>query len=77
MFLTRLGPGSKAVVTGDVTQVDLVDTKESGLVRISHILEEARGVAFVRFEKRDVVRHPLVREILARFEAHENGEGKG
>lgn len=68
MFLTRLGPGSKAAVTGDVTQIDLDDPEASGLVRIVEILENVRGIEFVYFGERDVVRHQLVREIIRAFD---------
>ena len=69
MFLTRLGVQSKAVVTGDVTQVDLPDKRQSGLVRVRDILRHTEGVAFVDLDGRDVVRHPLVRRIVDAFEA--------
>ena len=68
MFLTRLGFGSKAVVTGDVTQIDLPAGRVSGLVEVLRILERVDGVAFVRFDDRDVVRHPLVRRIVRAYE---------
>jgi len=71
MFLTRLGMQSKAVITGDVTQVDLVSPKESGLIRIQGILGETEGISFVYFQPRDVVRHRLVKAILKAFEQHE------
>ncbi len=69
MFLTRLGFGSKAVVTGDVTQIDLPGSRESGLVHVRSILAETEGVAFVDLDGRDVVRHPLVRRIVDAFDA--------
>lgn len=69
MFLTRLGVQSKAVVTGDVTQVDLPDQRLSGLVLVREILRDTEGVAFVDLDGRDVVRHPLVRRIVDAFEA--------
>jgi phosphate starvation-inducible PhoH-like protein len=71
MFLTRLGPQSQAVITGDITQVDLPRPEESGLIRVQSILENAKGIAFVYFQPRDVVRHRLVREILSAFERHQ------
>ena len=71
MFLTRIGARSRAVITGDVTQVDLVNPKESGLIRVQGILEGTEGIAFVRFQPRDVARHPLVQAILKAFERHE------
>jgi phosphate starvation-inducible PhoH-like protein len=70
MFLTRLGPGSKAVITGDVTQVDLSDPEDSGLKRIQPILAEVADVEFVYFGREDVVRHRLVRDIILAFEQH-------
>ncbi len=69
MFLTRLGVQSKAVVTGDVTQVDLPDKRRSGLVLVRDILRDTEGVAFVELDGRDVVRHPLVRRIVDAFDA--------
>ncbi len=68
MFLTRLGPGSRAVVTGDVTQIDLNDPESSGLIRIQGILEGVEGIRFCRFTERDVVRHQLVKEIIVAFD---------
>jgi phosphate starvation-inducible PhoH-like protein len=68
MFLTRLGFNSKAIVTGDVTQVDLPDKTESGLIQIQKILKDIEGIAFVRFDKQDVVRHRLVKEIIRAYE---------
>jgi phosphate starvation-inducible PhoH-like protein len=64
MFLTRLGEGSKMVVTGDVTQVDLPNRRESGLVEVEKILENVDGITFHHFQDTDVVRHPLVSEII-------------
>jgi len=71
MFLTRIGFGSRAVVTGDVTQVDLPSGRLSGLVQARRILQEVRGIGFVDFTKADVVRHRLVQDII---EAYENLE---
>lgn len=68
MFLTRIGEGTRAIVTGDVTQIDLADPGASGLVRVRPILHRVPGVAFVELDERDVVRHPLVRRIVAAFE---------
>ncbi|HOW37944.1 MAG TPA: PhoH family protein [Candidatus Izemoplasmatales bacterium] len=68
LFLTRLGFGSKMVVTGDITQTDLPRHVEPGLVVASRILQDIPDIAIVRFDKVDVVRHPLVQTILARFE---------
>ncbi|RJF99449.1 PhoH family protein [Noviherbaspirillum saxi] len=69
MFLTRIGFGSKAVVTGDVTQIDLQRTQKSGLVDAVQILKNVRGIAFTYFTSADVVRHPLVARIVDAYEA--------
>jgi phosphate starvation-inducible protein PhoH and related proteins len=69
MFLTRIGFGSKAVVTGDITQVDLPSSKQSGLRTVIDILRGVRGIAFTMFTSRDVVRHPLVQRIVQAYEA--------
>jgi phosphate starvation-inducible PhoH-like protein len=68
MFLTRIGFGSKAVVTGDVTQVDLHKTQKSGLIDAVHVLKDVRGIAFTQFSSVDVVRHPLVARIVDAYE---------
>ena len=70
MFLTRIGFGSKAVLTGDITQIDLPKGQKSGLKEAEDVLGEVRGLAFVRFGTRDVVRHPLVQRIVAAYEQH-------
>jgi phosphate starvation-inducible PhoH-like protein len=70
MFLTRLGHGSKAVITGDETQVDLPSHKHSGLVEAHRALKHTEGIAIVEFSKRDVVRHALVQRIIAAYETH-------
>ena len=72
MFLTRLGFGSKAVVTGDVTQIDL-PTGRSGLVEALKIVRDIDGIGFVHFDEKDVVRHKLVQMIVKAYEAHTNG----
>ena len=83
MFLTRLGYGSKAVITGDVTQIDLGASMVSGLVEVQTILKGVPDLSFVYLNERDVVRHHLVREIIRAFEEHEengrqeNGRGDG
>jgi phosphate starvation-inducible protein PhoH and related proteins len=74
MFLTRLGFGSKAVVTGDMTQIDLPPHRHSGLVEAHRVLQGVEGVALVEFTRRDVVRHPLVQRIIQAYEEH---RGKG
>ncbi len=70
MFLTRIGFGSRAVVTGDVTQTDLPAGRTSGLRHSLHVLHDVRGVAFNHFDAADVVRHPLVQRIVQAYEAH-------
>lgn len=71
MFLTRLGQSSKAVATGDITQVDLPGGKKSGLIEVQGILSNMRGIKFVYFDETDVVRHPLVQEIIKAYEKHD------
>lgn len=68
MFLTRIGFGSKAVITGDVTQVDLARHQKSGLIDASEVLQNIRGIAFTQFQSEDVVRHPLVARIVNAYE---------
>ncbi len=70
MFLTRLGFNSKMVVTGDITQMDLPREQDSGLVVVTEILKEVEGIDFVRFGEEDVVRHKLVRRIVAAYNEH-------
>jgi phosphate starvation-inducible PhoH-like protein len=76
MFLTRLGYGSKAVITGDVTQIDLGASMISGLVEVQNILKGVHDLSFVYLNERDVVRHHLVREIIRAFELHEGENGR-
>ncbi len=73
MFLTRLGFGSKAVVTGDVTQTDLEGGRESGLVTVQRILRGVSGIGFCHLDQNDVVRHPLVQKIIRAYEEYERG----
>jgi len=68
MFLTRIGFSSKAVITGDITQIDLPPEKESGLIQAKSILQNIEGIKFVFFSKTDVVRHKLVQEIIRAYE---------
>ena len=70
MFLTRLGHGSKAVITGDETQIDLPPHKHSGLLEAHRVLNHVEGIAVIEFAKRDVVRHPLVQRIIGAYEEH-------
>ncbi len=76
MYLTRLGPNSKAIITGDVTQVDLPIRSESGLIIVQDILRNVEGVSFVYFGKQDVVRHKLVKDIIDAYEKFSNGNNK-
>jgi len=73
MFLTRLGEGSRAIITGDITQIDLNDKRASGLVLIQKILTGIKGIKFVYLTDKDVVRHPLVQKILRAYEKYEKG----
>ncbi|CAN5575780.1 PhoH family protein [soil metagenome] len=70
MFLTRLGAGSRSIVTGDATQTDLPSSSQSGLVQSRGILEGIEGIGFVDFDKKDVVRHKLVKDIIDAYERH-------
>jgi phosphate starvation-inducible PhoH-like protein len=77
MFLTRLGIHSRAVITGDETQIDLPAQKRSGLLEAHHALQGVQGIGMVEFAKRDVVRHPLVKRIISAYEDHRApGSGK-
>ena len=67
MFLTRMGPQSKMIVTGDSTQVDLPDHQESGLIEAMGILKDVKGVGFVELDDKDVVRHRIVRDIVRAY----------
>jgi phosphate starvation-inducible PhoH-like protein len=69
MFLTRLGFHSKAVITGDPTQIDLSPSKQSGLIEAIEILKKTDGIAINKFTQKDVVRHPLVQKIISAYEA--------
>ena len=68
MFLTRLGMGSRAVITGDTTQIDLPDNRRSGLIEAQEVLADVQAIRFIRFTKGDVVRHPLVQEIVSAYD---------
>jgi len=68
MFLTRLGIGSRAIVTGDITQIDLQKQSDSGLVQVANILKDVEGIGFVMLDKSDVVRHPLVMKIIQAYD---------
>lgn len=71
MFLTRIGFGSKAVITGDITQIDLPDGKRSGLKEAIKILADVEDLAFCYFSHKDVVRHPLVQRIIQAYEKYD------
>ncbi len=71
MFLTRLGYGSRAVITGDVTQVDLPAGRASGLLEVQKVLRGVEGIGFCHFSEMDVVRHPLVQEVVKAYESYE------
>ncbi len=71
MFLTRIGFNSKAVITGDITQIDLNNRRDSGLVHASEVLKNIPGISFTQFQVSDVVRHPLVQTIVEAYEQHE------
>ncbi len=74
MFLTRLGIGSKAIITGDITQIDLPRGKYSGLKEVMEILRNVNGIGFVYFSEKDVVRHKLVKDIIKAYETHEGNK---
>jgi phosphate starvation-inducible PhoH-like protein len=77
MFLTRMGFGSKVVITGDITQVDLPDGKQSGLIQIQNVLKKVEGIKFIYFSEKDVIRHPLVQDIIMAYEqAEQQGRSK-
>ena len=71
MFLTRLGANSKAVITGDITQIDLPEETESGLVHVQRILSHIEAIRFVYFSEQDVVRHTLVQKIITAYDAYD------
>ncbi|MFN8060823.1 MAG: PhoH family protein [Vicinamibacterales bacterium] len=77
MFLTRLGFGSKAVITGDITQIDLPSGKMSGLVEAMRVVQRIEGIAFTFFTERDVVRHRLVQQIVRAYAAFDDRQGEG
>jgi phosphate starvation-inducible PhoH-like protein len=73
MFLTRIGFGSTAVITGDTTQVDLPKGQHSGLIHAASVLSDVTGIGFTRFESQDVVRHPLVQRIVEAYDVFDGG----
>jgi phosphate starvation-inducible PhoH-like protein len=76
MFLTRLGTNSRAVITGDITQIDLIDKKASGLVKVQRILSGIEGIKFTYLTEKDVVRHRLVQDIIKAYEIYETEKEK-
>ena len=76
MFLTRIGFGSKAVITGDITQIDLPKVSQSGLVEAMKVLEGVEGIGFTRFTEKDVVRHPVVQRIIMAYEKYEQEQAE-
>jgi phosphate starvation-inducible PhoH-like protein len=77
MFLTRIGFGAKAVITGDITQVDLPRSQKSGLKEANEILNGIKGISFMHFTPQDVVRNPLVQKIVEAYESHQEGGKQG
>src|ERR1700691_2266012 len=77
MFLTRLGFHSKAVITGDVTQIDLPNDKRSGMIEALEVVAKVEGIAMVQFDDRDVVRHTLVQRIIRAYEEYQRSDGHG
>ncbi|KPK89580.1 phosphate starvation-inducible protein PhoH [bacterium SM23_31] len=75
MFLTRLGPNSRSIITGDITQVDLHDKSQSGLIQIQHILKGIPGIDFIYMESTDIVRHRLVKDIIKAYDKYNAGGG--
>ncbi len=71
MFLTRIGFNSKAVITGDITQIDLNNRRDSGLIHSMEVLKDVKGISFTQFQASDVVRHPLVQRIVEAYERHD------
>lgn len=76
MFLTRIGFNSKAVITGDITQIDLNNRRDSGLVHAGEVLKDIPGISFTQFQAYDVVRHPLVQTIVEAYDKHEKRQNK-
>ncbi len=73
MFLTRLGFNSKMVITGDVTQIDLDNTKKSGLIQVQSLLKNINGIRFANFDEKDVIRHDLVKQIIKAYSQNKLG----
>ena len=77
MFLTRIGFGSTAVVTGDITQIDLPKQTQSGLRQVADVLKDQKGISFTFFASHDVVRHPLVQRIISAYEVYDRASQRG
>jgi phosphate starvation-inducible PhoH-like protein len=77
MFLTRIGFGSTAVITGDITQIDLPRGERSGLINVRNVLRQVDGISFTHFGSKDVVRHPLVQKIVDAYAAMDAEERDG
>jgi phosphate starvation-inducible PhoH-like protein len=77
MFVTRLGFNSKAVITGDITQIDLPNARRSGLLEAVDVLKKVQGLAFVYFDEADVVRHHLVQRIIRAYDEHKTRVAEG
>ncbi len=76
MFLTRIGFGSKAVITGDITQIDLPKVSQSGLIEAIKVLKDVEGIGFTYFSEKDVVRHPVVQRIIKAYEKYEESQNR-
>lgn len=76
MFLTRMGPNSKVIITGDTSQIDLPKKQKSGLIEAARILKKVKGIGFVELTGKDVIRHKIVKDIIAAYEAVEEGGGE-
>jgi phosphate starvation-inducible PhoH-like protein len=76
MFLTRIGEGSRAVVTGDITQIDLPDKKRSGLIELQDILTDLGDISFAYLNESDVVRNPVVEKIVRAYKRYEENKNK-
>ena len=74
MFMTRIGFGSRAIITGDVTQIDLPSSTKSGLRHVIEVLKDVEGISFCFFQSKDVVRHPLVQKIVEAYSQHEGAD---
>ena len=76
MFLTRMGFNSRAIITGDVTQIDLPSRKKSGLVEAEEILTDIKGIRFIHFTEKDVVRHAIVQKVIKAYQWHDENKDR-